>query len=123
MSHNLLHQIQGRGVSVWLDGVTRTQLRSGGLARLVRDFGVAGVTTNPTLFAASLADADAYASDVADMQVRRLSSEEAARLLVAADVRTACDIMLPVHEQTQRVDGWVSLEVNPAFAHDLEATL
>ena len=123
MSHNLLHQVQGRGVSVWLDGVSRTQLRSGELAELVRDFGVAGVTTNPTLFAASLADADAYAADLADMQTRRLGSEEAARLLAAADVRTACDTLLPVHEATHRVDGWVSLEVNPAFAYDVEATL
>ena len=123
MNHNLLHQIQGEGVSVWLDGVTRAQLRSGELARLVDELGVAGVTTNPTLFAASLADADAYAADVADVRARRLSPDEAARVLAAADVRTACDILLPLHEQTGRVGGWVSLEVNPAFADDLGATV
>jgi transaldolase len=123
MSHNLLHQIQAEGVSIWLDGITRAQLRSGELARLVGGLGVAGVTTNPTLFAASLDDVDAYAADLADVRARHLGSDEAARLLAAADVRTACDILLPLHEQTERVDGWVSLEVNPAFADDLDATL
>lgn len=123
MSHNLLHQVQAEGVSVWLDGITRTQLRSGELDRLVTTLGVSGVTTNPMLFAASLADADAYAVDLTDLRARQITAAEAAHLLAAEDVRTACDILLPTYERTNHVDGWVSIEVNPAFADDLAATL
>lgn len=123
MSHDLLHQLQAGGVSVWLDGVTRAQLRSRELAGLVHDLGVSGVTTNPTLFAASLADAHEYKNDLADLAARHVTPGEAARVLAAADVRRACDILLPTHQQTSGVDGWVSLEVDPGFADDAEATL
>ena len=123
MSHNLLHQVQAEGVSVWLDGVTRGQLRSGAFAGLVRDLAVSGVTTNPTLLAMSLADAGAYASDLADLKARRVQPGEAARLLAAEDVRSACDILLPAFEHTDGADGWVSFEVDPGFADDLDATM
>src|SRR5690242_14547209 len=99
MKQDLLHQLQDEGVSVWLDGVTRAQLRSGELAGLVRDLRVSGVTTNPTLFAASLADAREYANDLADLAARHVTPGEAARMLAAADVRRACDILLPTHRQ------------------------
>lgn len=123
MNQDLLHQLQDRGVSVWLDGVTRAQLRSGELAALVRDLGVSGVTTNPTLFAASLADAREYENDLADLAARHVTPAEAARVLAAADVRSACDTLLPTYQQTSGAEGWVSLEVDPGLADNAYATL
>lgn len=123
MSHNLLHQIQGDGVSVWLDGVTRSQIHSGELAGLIMDLGVSGVTTNPTLFAASLSETSAYGRDLDDLRARRVTPGEAARVLAAQDARLACDVLLPIYERTEAFDGWVSLEVDPSFANDVEATL
>jgi transaldolase len=81
------------------------------------------VTTNPTLFASWLADAREYENDLADLAARHVSPGEAARLLAAADVRGACDILLPTHQQTSGLAGWVSPEVDPGFADNAYATL
>jgi transaldolase len=124
MPTSLLHQIRDRGVSPWLDGVTRDELRSGTFRGLVDDLGVSGVTTNPTLFAKSLAGAvSAYAGSFRDLAARGADPEEAARLLAAEDARAACDALAPVHRESGGYDGWVSLEVDPRFADDVEATL
>lgn len=124
MPTSLLRQIRDQGVSPWLDGVTRDELRSGAFRGLVDDLGVSGVTTNPTLFAKSLAGAvSAYAGSFRDLAARGAGPEEAARLLAAEDARAACDVLAPVHRESGGYDGWVSLEVDPRFADDVEATL
>jgi transaldolase len=126
MPTSLLRQIRDQGVSPWLDGVTRDELRSGAFRGLVDDLGVSGVTTNPTLFAKSLAGAEsayAYAGSFRDLAARGAGPEEAARLLAAEDARAACDVLAPVHRESGGYDGWVSLEVDPRFADDVEATL
>lgn len=124
MNTSLLRQIRDEGVSPWLDGVTRDELRSGVFRGLIDDLGVTGVTTNPTLFAKSLAGSvSAYADSFCDLAARSVGREEAARLLAAEDARTACDVLATVHRETSGYDGWVSLEVDPRFADDVEATL
>jgi transaldolase len=124
MPTSLLRQIRDEGVSPWLDGVTRDELRSGTFRALVDDLGVSGVTTNPTLFAKSLAGAvAAYADSFHDLAARGIGPEEAARLLAAQDVREACDVLTTVHRDSDGYNGWASLEVDPRFADDAEATL
>jgi transaldolase len=132
MSQDLLGQLRGAGVSVRLNGVTRARLRLGELAGLVRDLGVSGVITNPSLFAASLADAHEPQTGLPARATRRIragkacrhvKAGEAARVLAAADLREACDNLLPTHQRTSGVQGWVSLEVDPDFAKDANATL
>ena len=124
MPTSLLRQIRDEGVSPWLDGVTRDELRSGAFRALIDDLGVSGVTTNPTLFAKSLAGAaSAYAGSIHDLAARGVGPEEAARLLAAEDAREACDVLAAVHQESDGYDGWVSLEVDPRFADDAEATL
>lgn len=123
MTHNLLHQLEDEGVSVWLDGMTREQLASGELASLVARYGVAGVTTNPTLFATSLTAGPAYDDQLNGLGIRGVGAEEAARLLAAWDVRAACDVMEPYHVASGGRDGYVSLEVNPVLADDAAATM
>lgn len=124
MSMSLLRQIRDLGVSPWLDGVTRDELRSGTFRELIDDLGVSGVTTNPTLFAKSLAGAaSAYTDSFHDLAARGVGREEAARLLAAEDARAACDVLASVHRDSDGYDGWVSLEVDPRFADDVQATL
>ncbi|MBE1876531.1 transaldolase [Myceligenerans pegani] len=124
MPGNLLRQIRDEGVSPWLDGVTRDELHSGAFRALIDDLGVSGVTTNPTLFAKSLCGAPAtYEDGLDDLAARGVGPDEAARLLAAQDARDACDILWTVHQESGGHDGWVSLEVDPRFADDVEATL
>src|SRR4051794_4347326 len=118
-----LAELSDHGVSIWLDSLNRERLRSGGLAALVRDRHVVGVTTNPTIFQQALANGAHYASQVHDLGLRGVSPEEAARSLIGYDVRWACDVLRPVYDRSDGLDGYVSIEVDPSVAHDPEKTV
>jgi transaldolase len=115
-----LHELADHGQSVWIDFLSRDLIRSGELARLVREDNVSGVTSNPTIFAKALAGGDAYDEQIAasDRDARSVFLELAMR-----DVTDACDLLRPVWERTQRRDGYVSIEVDPTLADDTEATI
>ncbi len=117
-----LHELSTRGVSVWIDTLSREMLSSGELARLVEEDAVVGVTSNPTIFQKALAEGDLY-----DTQLRELAGSNAVTVelffaLARDDIRGACDVLQPVFERTDGLDGWVSLEVDPTLAYDREAT-
>jgi transaldolase len=114
--------VRTAGVSVWLDDLSRERLTTGSLAAL-RDRGVSGVTTNPTIFARAITDSDAYDGQVQDLELRRASVDQALRELTARDVRQACDVLRPVYDATGGVDGRVSIEVDPRIAHDTQRTI
>jgi transaldolase len=118
-----LARLEAAGVSVWLDDLSRERLTSGSLAALARDNHVSGVTTNPTIFARSIADSDAYTGQIRDLQMRRATSSQALRELTTVDVRWACDVLRPVYEATGGVDGRVSIEVDPRTAYDTDRTV
>lgn len=118
-----LAQLTAAGVSIWLDDLDRTRIRSGGLARLVAERALTGVTTNPTIFAAALRHGEAYADQLDDLAVREVEVGEALRTIMATDVRAACDVLRGVHEATGGRDGRVSLEVDPRIAHDTARTV
>jgi len=121
---NRLEELSARGVSVWLDDLSRWRLVTGSLARLVARDHVVGVTTNPTIFAKAIADGDEeYASQLRDLWARGTAVEEALRALTTHDVRWACDVLRPVYDATGGVDGRVSIEVDPRLAHDTDATI
>jgi transaldolase len=109
------------GTSVWLDDLSR-QLVSNGLSDLVRDAGVVGVTSNPTIFATALTS-ELYDEQLSDLRARGVGLDEAVRLITTADVRGACDVLAPVFISSGGLDGFVSLEVDPRLAHDEEATV
>jgi transaldolase len=111
------------GVSIWLDDLSRARLESGGLAALIRDQRVTGVTTNPTIFAKALAEAGPYAAQLRDLAVRGVGVEEAVRALTTYDVRWACDVLAEVAAASGGVDGRVSIEVDPRLARQGAATL
>jgi transaldolase len=116
-----LAELSEAGVSVWLDDLSRERILTGDLQKLVEEYSVVGVTTNPTIFAAAISGSDCYDQQVRDLTVTKVSVEEALRTITAADVRDACDVLRPVHER-QPGDGRVSLEVAPGLANDTEAT-
>jgi transaldolase len=115
--------LNGAGVSIWLDDLNRERLDSGGLAELVRDQHVTGVTTNPTIFAKAITAGQAYDAQICDLAARGVGVAEALRALTAFDVRWACDVLRPVFDATDGVDGRVSIEVDPRLAHDTDATI
>ena len=120
---NALADLSSAGVAVWLDDLSRERLRSGNLAELVRDHSVVGVTTNPSIFQKALSDGAAYDEQVRDLALRGCDVGEAVRALTSYDVRWACDVLLPVYKGSDRVDGRVSIEVDPRIAHDTARTI
>jgi transaldolase len=118
-----LAELSDRGVSIWLDDLSRPRLTSGSLAELVAHDHVVGVTTNPTIFAKAIAGSDAYAQQIRDMSARGTVVGEALRAMTAFDVRWACDVLRPVYDATDGVDGRVSIEVDPRLAYHTEATI
>ena len=117
-----LAELSAAGVAVWLDDLSRVRLHSGSLDKMRREQHVVGVTTNPTIFAKALADADAYDEQLKDLAAQKVTVEEAVRLLTAFDVRWATDVMKPAYDASNGVDGRVSIEVDPRSAHDTAKT-
>jgi transaldolase len=115
-------RLREAGVSVWLDDLSRERLTTGSLAAL-RDRGVSGVTTNPTIFARAITDSDAYDGQLRDLKLRQVATDQVLRELTARDVRQACDVLRPVYDATGGVDGRVSIEVDPRIAHDTQRTI
>jgi transaldolase len=118
-----LAQLSAAGVAVWLDDLSRRRLTSGGLDKLRREQHVVGITTNPTIFAKALAEAEDYDEQVRDLALRGVTVEEAVRMMTTYDVRWACDVMKPAFDASQGQDGRVSIEVDPRLAADTTATV
>ncbi len=118
-----LRALADHGVSVWLDDLSRIRIQSGNLQELADQWGVVGVTTNPTIFQAALATGDAYDDQLKELAARGATLEETVFSLTTDDVRNACDILRPVHDSTGGVDGRVSIEVDPRLAHETAKTV
>ena len=110
------------GVSVWLDDLSRERLRSGNLQELIDTSGIVGVTTNPSIFQAALAEGDAYTEQLTQLASEGKDVDEVVFALTTDDVREACDVFAPIYEATDGVDGRVSIEVDPRLAQDAEQT-
>ncbi|MBO0890632.1 MAG: transaldolase [Acidothermales bacterium] len=119
----ILAKLSAEGVAIWLDDISRERLASGNLADLVQNQHVVGVTSNPTIFQKAITGSDKYDEQVRDLAVRRVDVGEALRMITTYDVRWACDVLRPVYDATDGVDGRVSIEVDPRLANDTEATI
>jgi transaldolase len=115
-----LHEV---GQSLWLDNITRTMLADGTLAGYIDELSVTGLTSNPTIFDKAISGGDSYDEQIAQVSGGARSDEAVFFELAIADLRGATDLFAPVHERTDGVDGWVSLEVSPQLADDAEATI
>ena len=120
---NPLLQLKTQGQSVWYDTVDRAQLDNGLFQRMLNEDGVAGVTSNPTIFQKSISHGDAYDEQITQLIRENKSTSEIYEALVIRDIRTVADMLLPIYVKANRQDGFVSLEVSPDLAHDSEATL
>src|ERR1700680_5132359 len=111
------------GQSIWLDNITRDLLDSGTLARYVDEFSVTGLTSNPTIFDHAIKNSTAYDAAIRDKLSTGKTGETLFFELALEDLIRAAALFRPVHERTEGVDGWVSLEVSPLLAHDTASTL
>jgi transaldolase len=120
---NRLARLQAAGVSIWLDTLSRELVDNGRFERHVRERGVTGTTTNPTIVERALADSHAYDDDLRRLAGQGRSAEAAFFELALADVRTAAELLRPAHEDSEGHDGFVSFEVTPDLAHDPAGTV
>ena len=111
-------QLHFAGQSIWLDNITRAMLTSGTLARYVRELSVTGLTSNPTIFDHAIKNSHDYDAAIRATTAAGKAGEELFFELALDDLRQAADLFRPVHEATNRVDGWVSLELSPTLAYD-----
>ncbi|MGW6457252.1 transaldolase [Streptomyces sp. NPDC055078] len=118
-----LKRLSDEGVAIWLDDLSRKRISSGNLAELIDQQHVVGVTTNPSIFQKAISGGDGYEQQLKELAARRVTVEEAVRMITTADVRDAADILRPVFEATQGQDGRVSIEVDPRLAHNTRATV
>src|SRR5215831_19081650 len=116
----LLHNL---GQSLWLDNITRDLLDTGILKRYIDELCVTGLTSNPTIFENAIKNSRAYDAPIREKLAKGKSGEELFFELALEDLRRAADLFRPIHERTNTVDGWVSLEVSPLLAYDTESTL
>jgi transaldolase len=118
-----LRRLSDEGVAIWLDDLSRHRITSGNLAELIDASHVVGVTTNPTIFQKAISGGDGYERQLTDLATRRVTVEEAVRMITTADVRDAADILRPVFDATDGQDGRVSIEVDPRLARNTAATV
>jgi transaldolase len=122
MAKSRLHELSEHGQSVWIDSLSREMLETGALARLMREDAVVGVTSNPTIFEKALSTGGWYDEQLQQVIEREDDPKEVFLALAVEDIRDACDLLRAAWEQTQGVDGRVSIEVDPELAYDGDAT-
>jgi transaldolase len=116
-------QLTNAGQSIWLDNITRELLLTGMLERYIRDLCVTGLTSNPTIFDRAVRNGADYDTVLRTGGQSGLSHEDLFFQLALEDITRAADLFRPVYERTAGVDGWVSLEVSPLLAADMNSTL
>lgn len=116
----LLHD---EGQSIWLDNITRDLLDSGTLKQYINDLSVTGLTSNPTIFDHAIKNSATYDAEIIQKVKKGASAEPLFFELALEDLTRAADLFRPIHDNTNGVDGWVSLEVSPLLAYDTASTL
>jgi transaldolase len=120
---NATEELYALGQSLWLDNITRSLLTSGTLRRYVDELFVTGLTSNPTIFDHAIKNSTDYDAAIRDKVRAGKSGEDLFFELALEDLRQAADLLRPIHDRSNGVDGWVSLEVSPLLAHDTASTL
>jgi len=124
MSANTVHALAAVGQSIWLDYIRRSMTRSGELASRVEAEGLRGVTSNPSIFRASMGGGDEYGEALQALSREGdLDTKAVYETLAIEDIREACDALRSTYESTEHVDGYVSLEVSPRLSRDTEGTV
>src|SRR3954470_16374226 len=112
-----------QGTAVWLDQIRRSLIEEGELQRLVDQYSLRGVTSNPAIFEKAILGSADYDDDLRSMAEEGLTRQEIYERIAVQDVQMAADVLRPVYDELDGYDGYVSLEVMPDLAHDTDATL
>jgi transaldolase len=118
-----IRQLHELGQSLWLDNITRELIEGGGLARYIEEFSVTGLTSNPTIFDEAIGAGKAYDRGIRAKTLAGKSGEALFIELALEDLRAAADLFRPVHDATEGVDGWVSMEVSPLLAANTQGSI
>jgi transaldolase len=116
-------KLHNLGQSLWLDNITRDLLNGGTLKRYIDELSVTGLTSNPTIFDHAIKNSAAYDGAIREELAKGKAGEALFFDLALDDLMRAADLFRPVHDRTNGVDGWVSLEVSPLLAHDTARTI
>src|SRR3989344_3304919 len=122
MSKTTLQQLSDLGQSAWLDYIDRPLLETGKLQKLIEQ-GLRGMTSNPSIFNQAISNSTDYDQKISQLKAAGKSTFEIYDELTIKDIQDACDILLPVYESTKKLDGYVSLEINPQIANNTEASI
>jgi transaldolase len=123
MTANPLQRLAALGQSVWYDYIRRDLYKSGRLAELIRDDGLAGMTSNPTIFQKAIAETDLYDEDIRSLGADGRRAGAIFEGLAVRDVQSAADVFRPVYDRAAGSDGFVSIEVQPKLARDTAGTI
>ena len=123
MKENHLKQLGTLGQSIWLDYIRRDLIAGGELRRLIREDGLRGMTSNPSIFDKAITGSHDYDEDIRTMALDGKDCKSIYEALSQCDVQDAADEFLSVYDETDGKDGYVSLEVNPHLAHDTNGTI
>lgn len=123
MQENPLKKIKTFGQSIWLDYIRRDLITSGELQRLIDEDGISGITSNPSIFEKAIGESHIYDKSIHDHVLNKKNSIEIYESLSQQDVQNAADVFRAIYDQTDGMDGYVSLEVNPHLAHDTQGTI
>jgi transaldolase len=123
MSKSRLHELSEHGQSVWVDSLSREWLETGELARMLVEDAVVGVTSNPTIFQKALSQGEWYDEQLREVLPEESSDKEVFYRLAVRDIEAACDLLRPIWERGGGRDGYVSMEVDPDFAYERDATI
>ncbi|MCB0324474.1 MAG: transaldolase [Bdellovibrionales bacterium] len=123
MSKNPAQQLHDYGQSVWYDNISRELLDNGEIKRLIGEWGVRGMTSNPTIFDAAIGKSSLYDAQLKDLSDKQLSTSLLFEELALQDIGRAADLLRPIYESSEGEDGFVSIEVSPLLARDTEGTV
>ena len=123
MAKSRLHELAELGQSVWIDSLSRSWLRTGELARMMDEDALTGVTSNPTIFQKAMAEGDWYDDQIREVVKQEDDLKEIFLQLAMADIEEACDLFRSVWDGGAGKDGYISMEVDPNFAYDSDATI
>ena len=120
---NPLIELTNLGQSIWYDNIERRLIISGELQRLIDEDGLRGMTSNPAIFEKAISSSEDYTAQLQELAEQRKGALEIYEAIAIRDIQTAADIFLPVYEQTDKLDGYVSLECSPLLANDTQGTI
>lgn len=123
MKSNPLLELQSLGQSIWIDFISRGIISSGELQRMIKEDGVSGVTSNPSIFEKAITKSDDYDEAIRALTVQGKTTDEVYQLLTVEDIQMVADVLRPTYDRTDGQDGFVSLEVSPNLAHDTQGTI